>query len=138
MKKLIYLFLTVLIVACSGDDSNNANDTNDGDSNSTQNLVGTWQLNSISVNGVDGGDSCSLESYMILTNSNTGVYYQYYSDDPATEPCGLDVSYDLTWSQIEGSSYLITFDFGSSFTAVLTNVLTLDIRDGEVYIFTKN
>ena len=138
MKKLIYLFLTVLIVACSGDDSNNANDTNDGDSNSTQNLVGTWQLNSISVNGVDGGDSCLLESYMVLTNSNTGVYYQYYSDDPATEPCGLDISYDLTWSQIEGSSYLITFDFGSSFTAVLTNVLTLDIGDGEVYIFTKN
>ena len=32
MKKLIYLFLTVLIVACSGDDSNNQ-DNNDGDNN---------------------------------------------------------------------------------------------------------
>ena len=126
MKKLLYLFLTVLIVGCSNDDGGSVS------------FVGNWQLNSISVNGVDGGDSCLLESYMVLTNSNTGVYYQYYSDDPATEPCGLDISYDLTWSQIEGSSYLITFDFGSSFTAVLTNVLTLDIRDGEVYIFTKN
>ena len=33
MKKLIYLFLTVLIVACSGEDGNNSNDTNDGDNN---------------------------------------------------------------------------------------------------------
>jgi len=32
MKKLIYLFLTVLIVACSGEDSNNQ-DNNDGDNN---------------------------------------------------------------------------------------------------------
>jgi hypothetical protein len=32
MKKLIYLFLTVLIVACSGDDGNNQ-DNNDGDNN---------------------------------------------------------------------------------------------------------
>ena len=31
MKKLLYLFLTVLIVACSGEDGSNANDTNDGD-----------------------------------------------------------------------------------------------------------
>jgi len=34
MKKLIYLFLTVFIVACSGDDSNNQ-DNNDGDNNDT-------------------------------------------------------------------------------------------------------
>ena len=32
MKKIIYLFLTVLIVACSSDDSNNQ-DNNDGDNN---------------------------------------------------------------------------------------------------------
>ena len=38
MKKLIYLFLTVLIVACSGDDSNNNNqDNNDGDNNGDNN-----------------------------------------------------------------------------------------------------
>jgi len=35
MKKLIYLFLTVLIVACSSDDSNNGTTLN------TQ-LIGTW------------------------------------------------------------------------------------------------
>ena len=33
MKKLIYLFLTVLIVACSGEDGSNNQDNNDGDNN---------------------------------------------------------------------------------------------------------
>ena len=39
MKKLLYLFLTVLIVACSGEDSNNNNnqDNNDGDNNGDNN-----------------------------------------------------------------------------------------------------
>ena len=31
MKKLIYLFLAVLIVACSSEDNNNDNNPNDGD-----------------------------------------------------------------------------------------------------------
>ena len=35
MKKLIYLFLTVFIVACSSEDSNNQ-DNNDGDNLTTQ------------------------------------------------------------------------------------------------------
>ena len=33
MKKLIYLFLTVLIVACSGDDSNNSNNNSNNSNN---------------------------------------------------------------------------------------------------------
>jgi hypothetical protein len=35
MKKLLYIFLTVLIVACSGSDDDSNNDI-------TQNLVGAW------------------------------------------------------------------------------------------------
>ena len=38
MKKLLYLFLTVLIVGCSGDDSNNQ-DNNDEDNNDGDNTV---------------------------------------------------------------------------------------------------
>ena len=38
MKKLIYLFLTVLIVGCSGEDSNNQ-DNNDQDNNDGDNTV---------------------------------------------------------------------------------------------------
>ena len=37
MKKLIYLFLTVLVVACSGDDSN----SDSGDN--TSSLAGIWK-----------------------------------------------------------------------------------------------
>ena len=31
MKKLLYLFLTLLIAGCSGEDNNNDNNPNDGD-----------------------------------------------------------------------------------------------------------
>ena len=129
MKKL-FLLSALLTLSCSSDDSN--------DNNNSTSVEGTWNLTSISENGVEVHDSCDLESYMVISESNTGTYYQYYSDDPETEPCGLDISYDLTWSQIEGSSYLITFDFGSSFTAVLTNVLTLDTGEGDQVVFIKN
>jgi len=39
MKKLLYLFLTVLIVACSGEDNNNDNNSNDEDNNDGDNTV---------------------------------------------------------------------------------------------------
>ena len=125
MKKIIYLFLTLLIVGCSSDDTVSVS------------FEGSWKLSSISENGVDVHNSCDLESYMLLTESNTGTYYQYYSDNLTTEPCGLDVTYNLTWSKLEGSNYLITFDFGQSITAVLTSVLTLDYGDGEKFVFVK-
>ena len=39
MKKLLYLFLTVLIVACSGEDGGNDNNSNDEDNNDGDNTV---------------------------------------------------------------------------------------------------
>jgi hypothetical protein len=47
MKKLLYLFLTVLIVGCSDDDSNNNNVTNS--------LEGRWDYTSSYDDGL-GGD----------------------------------------------------------------------------------
>ena len=127
MKKL-FLLSALLIFACSSDEGNNSNSTS---------FEGRWNLNSISENGVEIHDSCDLETYMVLSESNTGTYYQYYSDDPDTEPCWLDVTYQLTWSQVNGSNYNISFDFGGSFPAVLTNVLTIDFGGGEELIFIK-
>ena len=117
-----------LIVACGGNDSDDSNTS----------LVGNWQLTALLESGIPIHNSCDLESYMSLTESNTGTYYQYYSDDLPTEPCGLDATYGITWSQGEGSNYLITFDYGGSFTAVLTSVLTLDSGDGDQFVFVKN
>ena len=46
---------------------------------------------------------------MTISITNTGKYYQYFSDDPATEPCGLDVVLDMTWSEGSSSTYNISF-----------------------------
>ncbi len=126
MKKL--LFLSALFIFACSSSSDNSNLTS---------FEGRWNLNSISENGVEVHDSCDLETYMVLSESNTGTYYQYHSDDPDAEPCGLDVTYKLTWSQVNGSNYNISFDFGGSFPAVLTNVLTIDSGGGEELIFIK-
>ncbi len=67
MKKLIYLFLTVLIVACSGDGGGDGGG-DDGGNNNTSSLVGTWNLTSITdVNGVpqDLEATCANENYFI-------------------------------------------------------------------------
>ena len=73
MKKL-FLLSALLTLTCSSDDSN--------DNNNSTSVEGTWNLTSISENGVEVHDSCDLESYMVISESNTGTYYQYYSDDP--------------------------------------------------------
>ena len=128
MNKL-FLLSALLTLTCSSDDSN--------DNNNSTSVEGTWNLTSISENGVEVHDSCDLESYMVISESNTGTYYQYYSDDPETEPCGLDATYQLILNQVNGSNYTISFDSGGSYPAVLTNMLTIDFGDGEELIFTK-
>ena len=128
MKKL-FLLSALLTLACSSDDSN--------DNNNSTSVEGTWNLNSILENGVEVHDSCDLETSIVISESNTGTYYQYYSDDPETEPCGLDATYQLILSQVNGSNYTISFDSGGSYPAILTNVLTIDFGDGEELIFIK-
>ena len=136
MKKLIYLSILVLIVACGGSDSDDSNTT----------IVGNWQLTALlDSNGTSFHNSCDLESNMTISITNTGKYYQYFSDDPATEPCGLDVVLDMTWSEGSSSTYNISFveigDNGQdiSFSAVLDGeTLTIDGDDDEVIVFTRN
>ena len=70
MKKLIYLFLTVLIVACSSDDSN------DGTTLTSQ-FVGSWlEENSSEENG-----SLTLE----FNADGTGSYIEFYDGITDTE-----------------------------------------------------
>ena len=63
MKKLLYLFLTVLIVACSGDDGN---ESNNNDSNLFRNIYNNtfWSVN--------GG---------LITFSPDKLWYQYFSQN---------------------------------------------------------
>ena len=62
MKKLIYLFLTVLIVACSSDD-----DSNGGVTLNAQ-FVGSWLLE------FSGGDEIIIEFNADGTGSDTEIY----------------------------------------------------------------
>ncbi|MFT4802057.1 MAG: hypothetical protein ACI93N_001832 [Flavobacteriaceae bacterium] len=135
MKKLIYLTILVLIVACGGNDSDDSNTS----------IVGNWQLTAMLESGTPIHNSCDLESNMTLSITNTGKYNQYFSDDPATEPCGLDGILDMTWSEGSSSTYYISFvgigDNGEdiSFSAVLGGeTLTIDGDDDEVIVFTRN
>ena len=69
MKKLLYLFLTVLIVACSSDDSN------DGTTLNSQ-IVGSWLE-----------ENSSEESSLTLefNADGTGSYIEFYDGDTDTE-----------------------------------------------------
>ena len=68
MKKLIYLFLTVLIVACSGDDSNNNNVTNS--------LEGRWDYTSSYDDGL--GHNQNLTLLTVTLKILTTPYNSYY------------------------------------------------------------
>ena len=87
MKKLIYLFLTVLIVACSGEDSNNNSISINSD------LVGTWS-------GIitDTGGS-TAEQITTLNSDATGSVSNLWDD-------GETFSSPLVWSS---TSSTVTF-----------------------------
>ena len=64
MKKLIYLFLTVLIVACSGDDNNN-----DGNNNNQSSCPIYLDSNGITIKACDDanvGDTGVIDGLPIL------------------------------------------------------------------------
>jgi hypothetical protein len=133
MKKLIYLSILVLIVACGDSDDSNTS------------IVGNWQLTAMLASGTSIHNSCDLESNMTISITNTGKYNQYFSDDPATDPCVIDGVLDMTWSKGSSSTYYISFveigDNGQdiSFSAVLDGeTLTIDGDDDEVIVFTRN
>ena len=91
MKKLLYLFLTVLIVACSGDSDNNNN--NDGDNNNTLNCdvnpvqwisYGSqdWTIeNACNITYRDGTPIPEVTDVNEWNNLTTGAWC-YYNNDP--------------------------------------------------------
>ena len=73
MKKLTYLFLAFLIVACSDDQGNNANDDS-----SNEPILGTWSLVSWELDGqIQNLDSCDFLSY-IMFNSDLSFERMWY------------------------------------------------------------
>ena len=90
MKKLLYLFLTVLIVACSSDDGNNSNDGDNNnlfncDGNPIQSIVyGTqeWTIeNACNITYRDGTPIPEVTDTTDWNNLTTGAWC-YYNNDP--------------------------------------------------------
>lgn len=99
MKKLLFTFC-FLFLTCA----------DNGDSDSS--IAGRWNLTSLSENGiVDNLSSCDLKSYMILSENNSGIYYQYYTDydNLEIEPCGLDLTSNIILEYVKENTYLVTF-----------------------------
>ena len=105
MKKLTYLFLAFLIVACSDDQGNNANDDS-----SNEPILGTWSLVSWELDGqIQNLDSCDFLSY-IMFNS--------------------DLSFERMWYEtISGDCIIEGNDTGSFLYNTDNNLIILEFED---------
>ena len=105
MKKLIYLFLALIIVACSDDEGNNANDDSSNDP-----ILGTWSLVSLELDGqIQNLDSCDFLSY-IMFNS--------------------DLSFERMWYEtISGDCIIEGNDTGSYLYNTDNNLIILEFED---------
>ena len=140
MKNILYLFLAVTIFACSTDSDGNSN---------TSSVEGRWNLTLSSNNGIEENlNYCDLETYIELNNDGSGLGYVYYTDtpnNPEIEPCGLDFTFDITFSETSNNVYSMNWednDFNVTGTAdVNNNILTFNYTDEGEYFesnFTKN
>ena len=89
MKKLIYLFLTVLIVGCSTDDDY-----------ASEPIEGRWNLQNV--------NSCQIQSYMVLENGQ-GLFRLFDNKNESGDavPCSIMNLTDITYAKIfnSGNSY---------------------------------
>lgn len=95
-------------------------------------------------NGNPTQDACDLESYMTLSATNEGAFYQYKSNGD-NSPCELDATFLGTWSEVSSSTYSVSFvevgagQDGFTLSAVSEgDTLTINGADEFNYIFTRN
>ena len=139
MKKLIYLFLTVLVVACSGDDSN----SDSGDN--TSSLAGIWNLTSQTnaAGPVDLEATCANENYLVLNDTSGTIYIHFNEDsDGNVVPCFVADTDTCTYTNTPAGSnqYLLTISAGDVLISELNSngtVLSIINEDGDDMNFTK-
>ena len=135
MKKLLYLFLTVLIVGCSSDD----------DSNSNNSIVGNWQISDCpgcDFNEDDLADfyECFLEARFEFFDDlpgslQEGWWYQAYlnnNGDCIVADEDDENSILLKWENTTDNNYLIYFkyvDYNELWLNAIVNGNTLEFRD---------
>ena len=126
MKKITYFLLALSFGYYSCD--------------SKTSIIGDWQLVSVKSNGISIHYSCDLKSYLTLSENNSGIYYQYESNNLETVPCKLYGTDELTWTKGTSSSTYNLSVFDESFIAVLSgNTMKISATgsDTEVIEFSK-
>ena len=130
MKKLLYLFLTVLIVACSSDDSNSNNS-----------IVGNWQISDcVSCEFDSPEEECFLQTRFEFFDDLPGLLqegwlYLAYLDENGN--CIVADEDDensilLKWENTTDNNYLIYFkdvDYNELWFNAIVNGNTLEFRD---------
>ena len=142
MKKLIYLFLTLLVVACSGDDSNSDSGDNN---NNTSSLAGIWNLTSQTnaAGPVDLEATCANKNYLNLNDTSGNIYFHFNEDsDGNVVPCFVADTDTCTYTNTPAGSnqYLLTISAGDVLISELNSngtVLSIINEDDEVMNFTK-
>ena len=136
MKKLIYLFLAVLIISCSSDDGNSNNS-----------IVGNWQISDCPGCGPSDGETleeleCVLQSRFEFFDDLPGPlqegwwYYAYLNNNGDCIVADEDDenSILLKWENTTDNNYLIYFkyvDYNELWLNAIVNGNTLEFRDLE-------
>ena len=123
MKKLLYLFLTVLITACSGDDSNN-----DNINNNPSDLVGFWVGDTYDADDAPNGEPVS--SLFISLAENGGGQW---SETPYET--GFTTVYSAYWTATDTVLTLELYYQGGSGEIIETVIVSYAIdKSGESWV----
>ena len=135
MKKLLYLFLTVLIVACSGDDSNN-----DTINNNPPDLVGTWQGDTYDADDAPNGEPVS-DLWVRLTENGAGTWNE------TSYLTGINQIFAVNWTATDTVCTLSLFINGNPVDTVIVSyaidksgescVVNITDSEGDMFALTK-
>tara|TARA_B110000503_G_scaffold5538_1_gene7657 strand:+ start:86 stop:475 length:390 start_codon:yes stop_codon:yes gene_type:complete len=127
MRKAIYLFLTVLIVACSGDGGNESTNNNS--------IIGNWQLNQVD----EGAGLEPFNEYFVWELYSDGTGFSRYREDGT----GTLVSFSLIWEVTSDNILRISRDGGQDWereqilNQTSSELWTFSLDWGEEYRYLK-
>ena len=127
MRKAIYLFLTVLIVACSGDGGNESPNNNS--------IIGNWQLNQVD----EGAGLEPFNEYFVWELYSDGTGFSRYREDGT----GTLVSFSLIWEVTSDNILRISRDGGQDWereqilNQTSSELWTFSLDWGEEYRYLK-
>ena len=135
MKKLIYLFLTLLIVACSSDDGNN-----DNINNNPSDLVGTWEGDTYDADDAPNGEPVS-SLWVRLTENGAGTWNE------TSYLTGINQIYSVNWTATDTVLTLSLFINGDPVDIVIVSyaidksgeswVINVTDSEGDMFALTK-